>query len=180
MNLRRDALAGAAEFIASVELLARQTGGLVATVGKIDVEPNAANVIAGVARVSLDVRHADDATRQAAVESLVAQAQTIADKRGLSLQCAHQMDQPAVPMDERLTAHLAESIQAAGFAVKRLPSGAGHDAMVMAARVPTAMLFLRSPGGISHHPDESVLETDVEAALQVGAKFLARLATEVR
>ena len=54
-----------------------------------------------------------------------------------------------------------------------MPSGAGHDAMVMAARVPTAMLFLRSPGGISHHPDETVREEDVEAALQVGASFLS-------
>ena len=179
MNLRLDALAGAAEFIATVELLARQTDGLVATVGKIDVEPNAANVIAGVARVSLDVRHSDDTTRQAAVESLVAQAQTIADKRGLSLQCARQMDQPAVPMDERLTAYLAESIEAAGFAVKRVSSGAGHDAMVMAARVPTAMLFLGSPGGISHHPNETVLEDDVAAALRVCRNFMQRLAAEV-
>ena len=60
-----------------------------------------------------------------------------------------------------------------------MPSGAGHDAMVMAARVPTAMLFLRSPGGISHHPDEAVREEDVEAALHVGRKFLERLAAEV-
>ena len=61
-----------------------------------------------------------------------------------------------------------------------MPSGAGHDAMVMAARVPAAMLFLRSPGGISHHPDEAVLEEDVEAALHVGRKFLERLAAEIR
>ncbi len=90
------------------------------------------------------------------------------------------MDQPAVPMDERLTAFLAEAIEAAGLPAKRMPSGAGHDAMVMAARVPTAMLFLRSPGGISHHPDETVREEDVEAALEVGRKFLERLAAEVR
>jgi allantoate deiminase len=61
-----------------------------------------------------------------------------------------------------------------------MPSGAGHDAMVMAARVPTAMLFLRSPGGISHHPDETVLEEDVTAALDVCRKFLERLTAEVR
>ena len=61
---------------------------------------------------------------------------------------------------------------------KQMTSGAGHDAMVMAARVPTAMLFLRSPGGLSHHPGESVLEEDVEAALQVGRKFLERLAAD--
>ena len=90
------------------------------------------------------------------------------------------MDQPAVPMDERLTAFLAEAIEGAGLPVKTMPSGAGHDAMVMAGRMPTAMLFLRSPGGISHHPDETVLEEDVEAALRVGENFLQRLAAEVR
>ena len=179
MHLRHDALAGAAEWVSAVESLAQHTEGLIATVGKIDVEPNAANVIAGVARVSLDVRHAVDSARKAAVESLLANARAIAAKRNLTLQIARQMDQPAVPMDERLTAHLAAAIAAAGLQEKRMTSGAGHDAMVMAACVPTTMLFLRSPGGISHHPDESVLEEDVAAALNVGRKFLERLAAEV-
>jgi allantoate deiminase len=89
------------------------------------------------------------------------------------------MDQPAVPMDERLTAYLADAITAAGLPEKQMTSGAGHDAMVMAARVPTTMLFLRSPGGISHHSDESVLEEDVEAALNVGRRFLQRLTAQV-
>ncbi|MGD1105985.1 MAG: allantoate amidohydrolase [Terracidiphilus sp.] len=179
MHLRRDAIAGAAEWVSAVESIALQSEGLIATTGKIDVEPNAANVIAGVARVTLDVRHADDASRRAAVESLLAEAYAIAAKRRLTLQIARQMDQPAVPMDERLTAHLADAIAAAGLPEKQMTSGAGHDAMVMARRVPTTMLFLRSPGGISHHPDESVLEADVEAALNVGRRFLQRLAAEV-
>ncbi len=179
MHLRRDALAAASEWITAVESAARDTDGLVATVGKIDIEPNATNVIAGVARVSLDVRHADDRERKAAVESLVAQAQAIAQKRKLAFQWTQQMDQPAVPMDERLTAFLADAIRAAGLPEQRMTSGAGHDAMVMAGRVPAAMLFLRSPGGISHHPDESVRDEDVEAALQVGRKFLEILATAV-
>jgi allantoate deiminase len=179
MHLRRDALAGAAEWITAVESAARNTDGLIATVGKIEVDPNASNVIAGVALVSLDVRHADDSSRKSAVESLLASAQAIAGKRGLALESTQQMDQPAVPMDERLTAYLADAIAAAGLPDKQMPSGAGHDAMVMAARVPATMLFLRSPGGISHHPDETVREEDVEAALNVGRKFLQRLAAEV-
>lgn len=179
MHLRSDALGGAAEWISAVESLAQKTDSLIATVGRIEVEPNAANVIAGVARVSLDVRHANDASRKSAVESLLAQAHAIASRRGLTLQIARQMDQPAVPMDERLTAFLATAIEAAGLPAKQMTSGAGHDAMVMATRVPAAMLFLRSPGGISHHPDESVLEEDVEVALKVGRKFLERLAAEV-
>jgi allantoate deiminase len=179
MQLRRDALAGAAEWITAVESIAKNTDGLVATVGKIDASPNAGNVVPGAATVSLDARHASDSARIATVDALLEQANAIATRRSLALSCKRQMDQPAVPMDERLTEFLAEAIEASGFVVKRMPSGAGHDAMVMAARMPTAMLFLRSPGGISHHPDEAVREEDVEAALHVGRKFLARLAAEV-
>jgi allantoate deiminase len=179
MHLRRDALAAAAEWIAAVESLAQRTDGLVATVGKIAVEPNAGNVVPGVARVSLDVRHAHDVTRRSAVDELLAKANLIANRRGIAVERTDQLDQPAVPMDERLTDFLSDAIQAAGFPIKTMPSGAGHDAMVMAGRVPTAMLFLRSPGGISHHPDEAVLQEDVEASLLVGREFLQRLAGDV-
>jgi allantoate deiminase len=179
MHLRRDALAGAAEFVSAVEARAKNTEGLVATVGRLELEPNAGNVIPGVVRLACEVRHAQDAVRKEAIDALLEQAKSIAGRRGLELECRHQMDQPAVPMDERLTAVLAEAVAAAGLPLEHMPSGAGHDAMVMAARVPTAMLFLRSPGGISHHPEETVLEVDVEAALKVGREFLKRLAAEV-
>jgi allantoate deiminase len=179
MRLRHDALAAAAEWISAVESLALATDGLVATVGKVIVEPNADNVIAGAVKASLDVRHAHDAVRASAVEKLADSANAIAGRRGLAVQRTGQLDQPAVPMDERLTSFLADAIEAAGMPVKQMASGAGHDAMVMAARVPTAMLFLRSPGGISHHPAEAVLEEDVEAALRVGRRFLQRLAADV-
>jgi allantoate deiminase len=178
MRLRHDALVAAAEWIGAVEALALRTEGLVATVGKVVVQPNAGNVVPGSALVSLDLRHAHDPARAAAVVELLEKAHAIAGRRGLSLVRTDQMDQAAVPMDERLTALLEEAIEAAGMVPKRMPSGAGHDAMVMAARMPTAMLFLRSPGGISHHPAESVREEDVEAALVVGARFLERLAAE--
>jgi allantoate deiminase len=70
-------------------------------------------------------------------------------------------------------------MEATGLPLKTMPSGAGHDAMVMASKMPTAMLFLRSPGGISHHPSETVLEQDVEASLLVGREFLLRLAKQI-
>jgi allantoate deiminase len=149
-------------------------------VGRMDVEPNAGNVIPGAVRVGFEVRHAADAVRNEAAEALLEQARAIASRRKLELQHIPQMNQPSVPMDERLTAYLIEAMEAAGLPAKNMPSGAGHDAMVLAARVPTAMLFLRSPGGISHHPDESVREEDVEAALHVGQKFVERLSAEVR
>jgi len=179
MHLRRDALAAACEWISSVESLAQSTEGLAATVGRVSVEPNVGNVVPGVARVSLDVRHARDAIRNGAVEELLANAETIATRRGLTLTRAGQLEQPAVPMDERLTSFLTDAIEAAGFPAKNMPSGAGHDAIVMAGRLPTAMLFLRSPGGISHHPDEAVREEDVEASLMVARHFLQRLARDI-
>lgn len=176
MHLRRDALAGAAEWIGAVEARTRTSEGLVATVGKVDVTPNANNVIAGTVRVSLDVRHPHDAQRLGAVEDLLEGANKIAARRKLALESTQQMDQPAVSMDERLTAYLTEAIEAAGFAPKQMHSGAGHDAMVMAGRMPTTMLLLRSPGGISHSPAETVREEDVEAALTVSGRFIERLA----
>jgi allantoate deiminase len=180
MHLRHDALAAAAEWITVVEALARKADGLVATVGRVSVEPNAGNVVPGLVQVSLDVRHSHDEARSSVVEELVTRASTIATSRGLTLERIDRLDQPAVPMDERLTSFLTDAMEAAGFPVKTMPSGAGHDAMVMAARVPTAMLFLRSLAGISHHPAESVLEEDVEAALKVSREFLLRFASDVR
>jgi allantoate deiminase len=180
MYLRYDALAGAAEWIAAVERLANETDGLIATVGKIEVEPNAGNVIPGVATVSLDLRRSTDSTRAAALEMLLARANEIARRRSLRLESKRLMDQPAVPMDQRLTALLVEAMKANNLPPRRMPSGAGHDAMVMAARVPTTMLFLRSPGGISHHPDEAVREEDVENALSVSSGFLERLAADLK
>ncbi len=176
MNLRRDALAGAAEWIAAVEKLAKHTEGLVATVGKIEVTPNATNVVAGTASMTLDARHPHDAIRLGSVNALIETANAITDHRGLAMQSTQQMDQPAVSMDERMTAYLVDAMEAAGFPPKRMHSGAGHDAMVMASRMPAAMLFLRSPGGISHNPAETVRTEDVEAALQVMRVFLQRLA----
>jgi allantoate deiminase len=180
MHLRRDALAGAAEWISEVEALAKRTDGLVATVGRLGVEPNAGNVIPGLVNLAFEVRHANDGVRRESAEALIERAKSIADGRGLKVEFKFTLDQPAVPMDERQTAFIAEAIETLGLPVKRMPSGAGHDAMVMAARVPTAMLFLRSPGGISHHPDENVREEDVETALRVAEKYVERLAADFR
>jgi allantoate deiminase len=82
------------------------------------------------------------------------------------------LDQPTVPMDPEMVRALSASVKAAGYKVHQMVSGAGHDAMILARKVPSAILFLRSPGGISHHPDETVLPEDVEAALAVGMHFL--------
>ena len=175
MHLRRDALAGAAEWISAVEAEAAKIDGLVATVGKITLQPNATNVIPGLVDLSLDVRHIHDHARTATVDKFVRLAETTANRRGLQIEWTQKMNEPSVPMDPALSSELSAAVEAAGFPLRRMPSGAGHDAMIMAKRIPSGMLFLRSPGGISHHPDESVLEEDVEATLLVGSAFLSRI-----
>src|SRR3984957_18584604 len=172
MRLRNDAVAGAAEWVIEVERLALDTPGLVATVGDLRTHPGAGNVVAGQLRASLDVRHANDAVRHSAVNNLLDRATSIAQRRGLTVASKMLMDQPAVPMDKGLSALAAEAIGNIGIAPLAMVSGAGHDAMILAERVPSTMIFLRSPGGISHHPDESVRPEDVQNALAAGLAFL--------
>lgn len=180
MSARRDALAGAAEWIGVVEREAHSTPGLVATVGRVDAAPGAGNVIAGSCTCTLDVRHAVDHVRTAAAARIAAHARDVAARRALDLEWTTRLDQPAVEMDRSLVATLERAVLAAGAPVHHLTSGAGHDAMIVASRMPAAMLFLRSPGGISHHPDENVLEADVTAALDVGRCFLHELSRDPR
>jgi allantoate deiminase len=176
MHFRHDALAAAAEWIVAVERTARDITGLVASVGKIKARPGASNVIAGEARLTLDVRHASDETRSNAVKNLIEQAKQIAQRRGLKLEWEPRLDQRAVPMDPFLLAEIERAIAAAGCAPHRMMSGAGHDAMIMAEKIPSAMIFLRTPGGISHDPAESVSVEDVEKAIECGLHLLHQLA----
>jgi allantoate deiminase len=175
MHLRHDALSAAAEWIVAVEDYASTHKGLVATVGKVDAAPGAGNVIAGRVAASLDVRHADDSDREASVIAILQLAATAASKRGVQVTLSKQLEQSAVLLDPHLTALLSKAAGQAGFPGRRMTSGAGHDAMILAPKIPSAMLFLRSPRGLSHHPDETVLPQDVEAALATAMEFLAQL-----
>jgi allantoate deiminase len=178
MRLRKDAVAGAAEWVCEVERLALDTPGLVATVGDLRTHPGAGNIVAGQLRASLDVRHADDAIRQRAVHSLLARAEAIASRRGLTVASNMLMDQPAVAMDPAMCTMASDAIRGLGITPLSMVSGAGHDAMIMAERVPATMIFLRSPGGISHHPEESVHPQDVENALAAGLALLRHISKE--
>jgi len=175
MHLRRDALAGAAELILFAEELARRRPPLVATVGSLAVAPGVPNVIPGEVVLSLDVRHPRDAARRAALRRLLAQARAIARRRKLG--CAWQVtqDDGAVACAPRLATVLIRSVRAVQGRSLRLPSGAGHDAIVMAGLAPVAMLFVRCRGGLSHHPDEFASRADLEVALRVTLDFLERL-----
>ncbi len=172
MPLRRDALAAAAVFITAVESLALSTPGLVATVGVLHATPGAANIIPGTATLSLDIRHADDCTRLRARRALTAEARRIAAARSLEVRTRQTSQQASVPMAAGLVADLAAAAKATGQPTHRMVSGAGHDAMILAPHVPSAMLFLRTPAGLSHHPNEAVLPGDVEAALIVLERLL--------
>ena len=177
MHLRCDALTGAAEWIGAVERAAQGVSGLVATVGKVEAKPGAANVIAAEARLTLDVRHSSDDIRTRVVDDLVRQALEIAARRGLSVHETTLLSQRAVAMDPFLTAEIERAIVETGCEPHRMVSGAGHDAMILAERVPTAMIFLRTPGGVSHDPTESVAVEDVEKAIECGSHLLDQLAS---
>jgi allantoate deiminase len=176
MHLRHDAIAAAAEWIVAVERTAHNYPGLVATVGQIEAMPGAINVIAATARVTLDVRHKSDDIRDRAVETLVRMAEEIAARRGLVLQQKVLLSQRAVAMDPFLVDRIEEAIRSTGCQPHRMTSGAGHDAMILAEKIPAAMIFLRSPGGISHDPAESVEVEDVAKALECGMHLLDQLA----
>jgi allantoate deiminase len=133
-------------------------------------------VIAGKARASLDVRHDSDEVRIRAVETLVRQAHEIAARRGLSARADSLLNQPAVAMDRFFVQEIEQAIVKAGCKSHRMVSGAGHDAMILAEKVPSAMIFLRTPDGISHDPAESVAREDVEKAIDCGMHLLDQLA----
>jgi allantoate deiminase len=174
--LRHDALAAAAQWVVEVERYANFCAGLVATVGKVESSSGAGNVIAGKFTATLDVRHAQDDVRHGAVQHYIEYAHAAAAARGVTLAHIASIDQLAVPMGSELSALLrAAATRATGCEPRSITSGAGHDAMIVARRVPAAILFLRSPGGLSHHPDESVLPEDVAAALATGVEFLRAL-----
>ena len=176
MALRRDALAGAAEFVLAAEKLARGIPGLVATVGALTVSPGAANVIPGGVGHTLDVRHASDRARRSALFKLGRLAAGIARRRGLRVAWQRTQDNGAVACSPALTEQLVRSVQAVQGKSLSLVSGAGHDAVVMSALTPVAMLFVRCRGGLSHHPDEFAAPADLGVALRVVVDFLERLA----
>jgi allantoate deiminase len=176
MNRRHDAIAAAAEWITAVEHEATQTDGLLATIGSVTAKPGAANVIAGETRLTLDVRHGSDEVRMCAVETLVRLAEAIAGRRGLTVTHTTRLTQRSVAMDGPLMNQIEEAIRRAGCEPCRMVSGAGHDAMILAEKVPASMIFLRTPHGISHDPAESVRVEDVAKAIAAGSYLLAQLA----
>jgi allantoate deiminase len=177
MLLRRDALAGAAECISTIEELCRtDEGGLVGTVGYIHAMPGATNVIPGQVHFTIDLRAPTDPHRKRAVADIVRHIEAVAKRRNLVLQVDVTHENRTVPCAPWLKAQVADAVAAEGFPVFELPSGAGHDGMAMIDIADVAMLFVRCRGGVSHHPDEHVDTADADA----GARVLLRLIENFR
>ncbi|MFT8551590.1 allantoate amidohydrolase [Acetobacter okinawensis] len=178
MSLRKDALAAAAQALVEIERIgASGPADLVATVGQLHVGPGASNVVPGHVTFSLDIRAGTADVRDRAATKIRTALQDIADTRGVALRIELQNDLAPTPCDPELTARLATSVaRITGQPAHRLVSGAGHDAMVMAALTPVCMLFLRCHKGISHNPAEAVRHDDAHTALLVMLDFIQALA----
>jgi allantoate deiminase len=176
MKLRRDPLAGAAEMTLALEKIAREHpgDGMVGTVGRLDASPGAVNIIAGRVVFTVDLRSLTDRLRVRAVERFTEEAQRIAAARGLKIAVELFHEIATAHCAEPLQDLLADSIGALGHEPVRLPSGAGHDAQVMARLCPAAMLFVRCRGGISHSPAEFASVSDMGLAIAALIGFIER------
>jgi allantoate deiminase len=172
MRLRRDALTAAAEMALAIEARARGEADLVATVGRFDVWPDATNVIPGHVQFSIDVRSPDDKRRAAALADLEARITAIAASRGVRVSIAKPHDANAFACDPSIIADLKKAVEAIGVPPCLLPSGAGHDSMVMGKLCPAGMLFVRCKGGVSHNPLESITVEDCALGLKALTRFV--------
>lgn len=176
MSQRKDALAAAAEWMVRIETLTREQGGnLVATVGTLRCAPGAVNVIPGDVTLTLDIRGPKDQPLDALLDTLLTEAQALAARRRLQFSAEEFYRIAATPCDSGLQQVLREAVQAVQGHSPTLPSGAGHDAIAIAERWPSAMLFVRCEGGISHHPAESVTADDVALAIDAYSRAVSAL-----
>jgi allantoate deiminase/N-carbamoyl-L-amino-acid hydrolase len=181
MPMRRDAAAAAAEIVLLVESRCSGEGSLVGTVGQLQVPDGSVNVVPGRCRLSLDIRAASDLDRIAAVKDIIDGIQAICERRGIEFRVEQLVDAAAAPCSPRLMDQLGEAVQRAGLPRFDLLSGAGHDAMAMAAVTEVAMLFTRcGNGGISHNPLETMTADDADTAARVLLDFLLAFRSSYR
>ena len=172
MRQRQDALVAAAEAVQAVETLCRARDDLVGTVGKLELEPGATNVIPGRCRFTVDIRSPGAAVLETAVTGLRAAFERIAEARGIGLEAEERYKLPGCPCTPWLMDRLEAAIVAEGIAPRRLFSGAGHDAMALRKITDIAMLFVRCTGGISHNPAEAITAEDAGTAARVLLRFI--------
>ena len=172
MNLRRDALAGAAECALAVERVARSHAELVGTVGRFEARPGAINVIPGEVMFTVDVRAPQDSLREQAVATIRAEIERVCKARQLRSEIENLQDFGVTSCAPRLIGQMERAVASQGFRVRRLPSGAGHDGMALGAITEICMLFVRCKLGISHSPLESITKEDADAGVKVLSEFI--------
>ena len=176
MELRHDALVGAAAMIQAVESIARSLGKpAVATVGKIRAEPDQINVVPGHVVFTVDLRHSDLGARRALEARIRSLCSTIASERSLKLDIRIPQERPPIPMHADVRALLLRAAKECGVNATEMVSGAGHDAQILAARCRVGMLFVPSVGGRSHCPEESTDPNDLVRGTTVLARALELL-----
>jgi hydantoinase/carbamoylase family amidase len=179
MDLRRDALAGAAEAMLVIERLASASPSrtTVGTVGVVRVRPGAINVVPGEVDLDVDVRDSNLRARELVFDSIVAAAHEIGARRDLEVEVEQIVEDVPVDCDQRVVDAVEAACAEVGVTYRTMTSGAYHDAMIVGRRVPVGMIFVPSVGGISHHPDEYTAPQDLERGVRVLAGTLERLAS---
>ena len=175
MPLRRDALAGAARMVLAVRDEARRREDATANVGVITVAPGSSNVIPGRCELSIDLRAPSSQGVRELDEGCLAALAAIAEEEGLGLELEETYRVAPAPMSGELVEAIERAAGLEGASAARMPSGAGHDAMVLAAHVPAGMLFVPSRGGVSHSPDEHSSPEHCELGARVMARAVAGL-----
>jgi beta-ureidopropionase / N-carbamoyl-L-amino-acid hydrolase len=174
---RKDPMLAYARTVLAARHAAAESGSL-ATIGKVIAEPGGSNAVCSAVRAWLDARAPDEATLQATVTTIREAAESCSDEHGVTLTVRQESYTPLVRFDHELRDRIAGVLTAAGIMAPVLPTGAGHDAGVLAARVPTAMLFVRNPTGVSHSPAEHADLADCEAGVRALAAVLQDLASQ--
>jgi allantoate deiminase len=172
MNLRRDALAAAAECVLAVEEIAKSDPELVGTVGRIEASPGAINVIPGRVMFTVDVRAPKDDLRLSTVSSLSGRIEKLARARSIDCKIEKLQELGVAACAPWLMAQMDRAVAAEGIKVRRMPSGAGHDGMALKQIADIAMLFVRCKGGVSHNPAESIIQEDAGASARVLLRFI--------
>jgi allantoate deiminase len=172
MNLRRDALAAASECVLAIESRCGREPELVGTVGKLEAGPGATNVIPGNVRFTIDLRAPSDDQRRRATADVEQTIQSICARRNVKVDIRPTHEGKTAACAEWLRQQIGDAIEADGIAVRRLPSGAGHDGMALVDLVDIGMLFVRCKAGISHNPLEAITVADAELSARVFLRFI--------
>jgi allantoate deiminase len=167
MNLRRDALAAAAEIMGLIEAETAKTGTAVGTVGQLDLEPGGINIIPGKVRFSLDLRDIDEGVRDGVEARIMEGAEEVCRRRGVELEVETLQRLAPAPCSDLVRGAAERACRRLGIRVLALPSGAGHDGMQLANLCPMGMIFVRSRDGVSHNPDEWSSREDCAAGAEV-------------